>query len=116
MFLLLLLTNAFILLLFINYRIDVMASEISTSTDEDIRNMPDRISATFSDRTIFMTGGSGFLGKVLLEKILRKCQVKTIYLLFRAKKGKGPQHRIEEMFTSPVCILKKIYYIFIKNK
>lgn len=73
------------------------------NSDDEIDKLPDRIADTFIGRTIFMTGGSGFLGKVLMEKILRKCpQVKTIYLLLRMKKGKSSQQRIHELFTSPV--------------
>ena len=75
------------------------------SGDDELDSLPDRISSTFLDRTVFITGGSGFLGKVLLEKILRKCpEVKTIYLLLRMKKGKSPQQRIVDLFTSPVSM------------
>lgn len=31
----------------------------------------DRIAKVFSGRKIFITGGSGFIGKVLIEKLLR---------------------------------------------
>ncbi|XP_065216154.1 putative fatty acyl-CoA reductase CG5065 [Planococcus citri] len=78
------------------------------SSDDDIDNLPDRISDTFIGRTVFMTGGSGFLGRVLMEKILRKCpQVKTIYLLLRMKKGKSSHQRIHELFNSPLFDLLK---------
>lgn len=37
-------------------------------------------------KVIFVTGGTGFMGKVLLEKLLRDCnEVKSIYVLLRAK-------------------------------
>lgn len=73
------------------------------NVEDDIEKLPDRIADTFIGRTLFITGGSGFLGKVLLEKILRKCpKVKVIYLLLRTKKSKSSHQRIHELFNSPV--------------
>lgn len=73
---------------------------------EELKSLPDRVSATLVDKTILITGGSGFLGKVLIEKILRKTpEVKKIYLLLRAKKGKEPRLRIDDIFSSPVSLL-----------
>lgn len=70
---------------------------------EELKSLPDRVSAALVGKTILITGGSGFLGKVLIEKILRKTpDVKKIYLLIRAKKGKEPKERIHDIFSSPV--------------
>ncbi|XP_055711090.1 putative fatty acyl-CoA reductase CG5065 [Phlebotomus papatasi] len=42
----------------------------------------------FRGREIFITGGTGFLGKAIIEKILYSCpDVKRIYLLLRCKKS-----------------------------
>ncbi|XP_055842634.1 fatty acyl-CoA reductase wat-like [Episyrphus balteatus] len=51
----------------------------------------------FNDREIFITGGSGFLGKGLIEKILRSFNVSKIYVLLRPKKGVDPNKRLEEL-------------------
>jgi FlaA1/EpsC-like NDP-sugar epimerase len=52
---------------------------------------------------VLITGGTGFMGKVLLEKLLRSCpHLSNIYLLVRSKKGKNVDSRIEEIFDDPV--------------
>ncbi|KAM3955185.1 fatty acyl-CoA reductase wat [Aphomia sociella] len=52
----------------------------------------------YTDQCVFITGGTGFLGKVLIEKLLRSCgDVDTIYVLIRSKKGKDPTVRLHEM-------------------
>ncbi|XP_050358279.1 fatty acyl-CoA reductase wat-like [Nymphalis io] len=52
----------------------------------------------YKDQSVFLTGGTGFLGKVLIEKLLRSCgDVDTIYVLVRSKKGKDPTSRIHDM-------------------
>jgi FlaA1/EpsC-like NDP-sugar epimerase len=55
------------------------------------------------DKTIFLTGGFGFLGKLLIEKLLR-CDVKRVYLLVRAKKGKTLEERFEKLTAEPVSV------------
>ena len=40
----------------------------------------------YADKTILLTGATGFLGKVVLEKVLRSLPVvKTIYLAIKPK-------------------------------
>ncbi|XP_063923664.1 fatty acyl-CoA reductase 1-like [Zophobas morio] len=67
----------------------------------------DRIAEVFRNRTVFITGGTGFLGKLLIEKLLRCCDVKKIYLLVRAKKGKMPQERLSDIFSNMLFDLLK---------
>lgn len=52
----------------------------------------------FTDKVVFLTGGTGFLGKVTLERLLRVCRVKTVYILVRQKKGKSEAERFDEIF------------------
>lgn len=68
-----------------------------------INNISDRIQETFRGQNIFVTGGTGFLGKVLLERFLRSFPgIIQIFILVRPKKGKEPKERLEEIFKSPI--------------
>ncbi|KAK6633634.1 hypothetical protein RUM44_004241 [Polyplax serrata] len=51
----------------------------------------------YKNKNIFITGSTGFLGIALLEKILRSCDVGTVYLLMRPKRGKDVNERLEEL-------------------
>ncbi|CAG9862416.1 unnamed protein product [Phyllotreta striolata] len=53
--------------------------------------------------SVLITGATGFLGKILLEKLLRSCgEVSTVYLLVRNKKGKAVATRVDEIFDEVV--------------
>ena len=48
----------------------------------------------------------GFVGKILVEKLLRSCpEVKGLYLLMRPKKGRSGKDRIQDLTDSCVKIL-----------
>ncbi|XP_049879479.1 fatty acyl-CoA reductase 1-like isoform X3 [Pectinophora gossypiella] len=72
-------------------------------SEGDLQTLPDRVAATFSHKTVLVTGGTGFMGKVLVEKLLRKCpDINQIILFVRPKKGKDPQERLQVMFSDPL--------------
>lgn len=53
----------------------------------------------YKDKTIFITGTTGFVGKVVLEKVMRSLpDFKRIYIMVRPKKGMSNQQRIQEIF------------------
>ncbi|GLG99513.1 Fatty acyl-CoA reductase wat [Gryllus bimaculatus] len=53
----------------------------------------------YSGATVLLTGGTGFMGKVLLQKLLRSCpDLEFIHLIIRTKKGKDPESRLDELF------------------
>ncbi|KAG5666417.1 hypothetical protein PVAND_014446 [Polypedilum vanderplanki] len=57
----------------------------------------------YSGKNIFITGGTGFLGKAIVEKLLRSCpEIDRIYLLARAKKNKTASERIQEITDAPL--------------
>ena len=57
----------------------------------------------------FMTGATGFLGKVLLQELLRACpEVGNIFVLLRPKKGKEPTERVKNIISLPVITEQSI--------
>lgn len=59
----------------------------------------------YCGRSVFITGVSGFLGKALLEKLLRSCpNVNKIYVLLREKLESDPETRLKNIWNSPVSI------------
>ncbi|CAG9767358.1 unnamed protein product [Ceutorhynchus assimilis] len=63
----------------------------------------------YKDTKIFITGATGFVGKTLIEKLLRTTEPHTIYILMREKKGKTINERLKKIFENPVFdILKTI--------
>ncbi|XP_075264828.1 fatty acyl-CoA reductase 1-like [Convolutriloba macropyga] len=61
----------------------------------------ENIPAFYKNASIFITGATGFLGKSILEKLLRSCpDVDKIFVLVRSKKGHCPSERVEALFNS----------------
>lgn len=56
----------------------------------------------YENAVVFITGGTGFVGKVLVEKLLRTYQVKSIYLLIREKDNMNAEERLEKYLTESV--------------
>ncbi|KAK9745171.1 Male sterility protein [Popillia japonica] len=75
---------------------------IKMSAESLVPNSKSEIQEFYNEKTVFVSGASGFLGKLLIEKLLRTCKgLKRIYILLREKKGKTPEDRFKEIFDIP---------------
>lgn len=68
-------------------------------TLEDI-SCKSAVAQFYDDRSIFITGATGFMGKVLVEKLLRTTNLRRLYLLIRTKRGVPTHTRLEDLLAS----------------
>lgn len=68
------------------------------------------IAEFFDGRSVFVTGGTGLMGKVLIWKLLKSCPgIKTIYTLIRPKRNKSELMRYQEIIKAPVSTVNDDY-------
>ncbi|XP_057664481.1 putative fatty acyl-CoA reductase CG5065 [Diorhabda carinulata] len=61
------------------------------------------IAEWYKGQHVLVTGATGFMGKILVEKIHRSCpDVAAVYMVIRNKKGKNSTQRLEEFLNSPI--------------
>nr|QLI61996.1 fatty acyl-CoA reductase 6 [Streltzoviella insularis] len=52
----------------------------------------------YAGKSVFITGGTGFLGKAFIEKLLYSCKdIEKIYILAREKKGSSIEERVNQL-------------------
>ncbi len=49
--------------------------------------------------TVFLTGGSGYLGSLLLEQVLRTTNVRRVYVLMRDRRGQDVHTRLAKLLS-----------------
>ncbi|TSQ92664.1 Fatty acyl-CoA reductase 1 [Bagarius yarrelli] len=63
----------------------------------------------YTGKNVLITGATGFMGKVLLEKLLRSCPgIKAAYVLVRPKAGQSPSTRVADMINCRANFAEKI--------
>jgi fatty acyl-CoA reductase len=86
-----------------SYRVDAQGD--TRMLANSAKMSPSKILDFYENQSVFITGGAGFIGKVLIEKLLRSTKVATIYVLIRAKKDNKPSTRLDEILNCAVNIL-----------
>uniref|UniRef100_A0A182MN06 Fatty acyl-CoA reductase n=1 Tax=Anopheles culicifacies TaxID=139723 RepID=A0A182MN06_9DIPT len=84
------------------YRKSAMAKQAAQSLNDTGKMKILPVSQFYRDAVVLVTGGTGFLGKVLVEKLLRSFEVKKIFLLIREKRGVSPTQRLQQMISDPI--------------
>ncbi|XP_046737953.1 fatty acyl-CoA reductase 1-like [Diprion similis] len=75
----------------------------SFSIGQPVSSNMSEIQQFYVGKNIFITGGTGFLGVVLIEKLLRSCRdIGIIYILIRPKKGKSVEERLDALLGEKV--------------
>lgn len=61
------------------------------------------ISEFYANKNVLITGATGFVGKLLLEKLLYSCEkINKVYVLIRDKNGHSPDERVNEVTACKV--------------
>ena len=68
----------------------------------------ENVASLYNEAEVLLTGATGFLAGVLLEKLLHE-NVKKIYVLVRERGGKSPEERMQKVLSSPVSLVISIY-------
>ena len=60
----------------------------------------------YANKSVLVTGGTGFVGKLLIEKLLSSCEgIDKIYCLIRDKNGRSAEERLNEIISCKVRYL-----------
>jgi len=95
---------------------DSTSASSSSSSSMPKYEITSEIIEFYRGKSIFITGATGFLGKALIEKLLRSCyHLNKIYVLVRGKKGKTPMQRADEITDCKVRYFLNSYLNLIKN-
>lgn len=63
----------------------------------------------YNNQNVLITGGTGYLGKLIIGKLLRTTNVNNIYVIIRHKKGISSDQRLQQLFDEMVS------WVYVKN-
>nr|XP_033205679.1 fatty acyl-CoA reductase wat-like [Bombus vancouverensis nearcticus] len=70
---------------------------------EEKKNCGSQIRRFYAGKQILLTGCTGYLGTIILEKILRTCtEISKIYVMIREKKNMEVKERLEKCFANNI--------------
>jgi fatty acyl-CoA reductase len=76
------------------------------SDRKSLKETSSEIREFFAGQSVLITGGTGFIGAVLLEKLLRVCpELAAVYLLIRPKRLADVQDRLGALLETRVSEL-----------
>lgn len=81
-------------------KMEQKTSTPSSPVDDDVTGQ--QLKDFYTDSVLLITGGTGFLGRVLLQKLVRTFSIKRIYLLVRKKDTSSVEERMDELFQGVV--------------
>jgi thioester reductase-like protein len=59
----------------------------------------------YRDKNVLITGATGFVGKLLIEKLLYSCdKINKIYCVIREKNGYSAEERLNEIISCKVSL------------
>jgi len=83
----------------------------------NVINSAQSIPGFYANRSVFITGGTGFMGKVLIEKLLRSCpDIHEIFILLRPKRELSIQDRLKNALNLPVSPKQRSAYTRKRNE
>jgi len=69
----------------------------------ETRPIRSKVADFYAERKLFVTGATGFMGKVLIHKLLTSSpDIGGIYVLIRPKRGQEPNERLKHIFETAI--------------
>lgn len=75
---------------------------------EEVNLVQPSVADFYSGQSVLITGATGFLGGLLLEKLLRSCpDIDKVFVLIRESKktGQDAESRLKKLLSSPVSTI-----------
>ncbi|XP_045534533.1 putative fatty acyl-CoA reductase CG5065 [Papilio machaon] len=94
---------------FIEGRLKCYATIHTTTTSrfdvlpEHSKNSYQPVADFYAGKSVLITGGAGFLGKVFIERLLFNCsEIDKIFVILREKKGVNVKQRLRDVLDNPL--------------
>lgn len=89
----------------------MIKQEGNRQLSEEKKNCGSQIRRFYAGKQILLTGCTGYLGTIILEKTLRTCtEISKIYVMIREKKNMEVKERLEKCFANNVSRVTEIQY------